>query len=365
MISLFTHYQAGQQALVHATNWPYVRAGIHRNLQRVLTYNRIYPTAVESAHFLIRLLESIGISMNLPTNTYYDAVDHEALGIAMTLGMTSQKSKGKIFEGIFYGHGSHEILLAVDDYFSATDVTDYWQNAEAIKPILHPKSDMAMLIPNGKVYSEEKGLSVIAINITMLAVQYRAFCMGQVSGDPARNLPQFIAAYVLPNMLKAHLEIALFNRIYRAAYGYSDSANLVNRHHPFIQAHYENQLDQAIRRTLDNVEAGVKYFPTILKTLPSFFNKDMYASLILPDVHATMQVDWCLVVARMKVVDFLLKASGYQADIKNQEEINYLLRAYRINNVSSMMEQQLPKSILLEQMKYQEDLLKACAIPHI
>ena len=85
----------------------------------------------------------------------------------------------------------------------------------------------------------------------------------------------------------------------------------------------------------------------------------------MPDIEPNMQVDWLLIISRMKVIDFLIKIAGYQADDKNQSILNQVERTFHINNVSNMIYQMLPEDALNEQLGYYQNLLRASGIPNI
>lgn len=358
MLSIFNKYPSGETGIALPTNWDYIKTGYLRNLQKVKEFYQTYPSYVNSSHLLVRIIESFAVSTDLPLPQYYRAVDAMSSKIAMTFKMTSPYFKGKQHEGVFYGDGSTEILLLVDDYFYYNQINDDWQNAKSVYPIMHPKSDMDLIVPNGKSYSKEKGLSVIGINLAMLMVQYRAFVKAQPSAD-ARTITQFIGSFVLPNMLDAHLDIALFNRLYKASYGINDGFGETHYRHSFTMPHYTAHLDHAIETILENIRVSVPLFSTVLKSVPAFGNTNIYQSLILPDIAPSMQVDWALIAARLKVYDFLIKMTGQYASIKNQDDLSQILRAFHINSVRSMLEQMLPSNVTEELSVYTEHLMQA------
>ena len=78
------------------------------------------------------------------------------------------------------------------------------------------------------------------------------------------------------------------------------------------------------------------------------YAEDLDEALLMPDVAATLQVDWCLIAARIKMVDFLVKASAQWALATNRVELNHIVLAYRRNSVSQMLEQMLPPSVMVE-----------------
>lgn len=344
MPSLFLKYPNDSTGVVKLSQWPYIQQGMQRNVQRIQDYYSLYPHAVASEHFLVTLLGAIAVPMNMALELYYDSVDAKAMNLSMALRMSSSIAPGRPFKGVFYGEGSTEFLLAVDDYFDYEYVHANWRTAQAIVPLLHPKSDLSLTPAFGKAYSKETGLSVIAINITMLAVQYRAFKLEQFATNP--NAPmsvyQFIGGWVLPNMLKAQTDIALFNRFSRYVNKTPEGNNLSHYRHSFHVTDYTGSIDLSFKELSRNIENGARNFKTILKTIPSFFAKDMYQALLMPDVAATVQADWLLVNTRLRAIDTLLTLSGALCATANQDALNDLIREYRPSSVNNASFSQLP-----------------------
>ena len=351
MISLFEYYPEESTGVVFPPNWNFIKSGYLANVEKVKEYYKLNPIILNSSHFLIRLLESIAVPMDVSLANYYDSVDAKAGRIAMAFGITSPISKGTVFEGIFYGKGSTELLVLDDTTIDANDADTNWTNVSAIIPLLHPKSDMDILLPTGIAYSKEIGLSIFSINISLLAIQYRAFLNAQ---DPANPNPitTFIACYVLPNMLSKQTEIAFFNRFYNSVYNIKDGRDLTHQHHKFVLPNYTTYLDVALPVIKKSIESGVKRFETVLKTIPAFDTINVYQALIMPDIAPTMQVDWLLTIARLKVINLLITLTGDQAYSKNNVCLIQVMRTFHINSVSSMIIAMLPNSVVEELKVY-------------
>lgn len=347
MIDFFESYPSGNINGVFPPQWNFIKTGYLANVAKVQEFHHLYPTAVNASHFLVSLLQSIAVPMDVPLSKYYRYVEAKAQNLAMALGMTSSISKGKTHDGIFYGPGCPEILLSLDIYTDPDETYKNWENVSAVYPIWHPKSDMGLFFPTGETSSWENGLAVIAINIPQLAVQYRAFVEAQkdnLSGE-SKSVQQFVGGYVLPNMLPAQTDLALYNRIEKAARGERDGLNTPRFKHSFTMPYYEAHLDVAIGHILDNVSTGAKEFDRILKIIPAFYQKDMMAVMVMPDVTPTSQVDWALCASRLPVIDFLIdRCEGYAA-IKNQSILNQIVRVYRNNNTGAMIHSQLPHKV--------------------
>lgn len=361
MINFFEQYTPGNTAVVTPPQWHYLQTGYLKNLEKVQEFYKLYPIAVNAGHFLIRLLESIDVDMDTPINKYYKYVEAKAQNLSMSLGMTSAIAKGEMFKGLFYGPGNTEVLLSVDIYTNPEETYKNWENVSAVYPLLHPKSDMDFILPFGEKTSGESGLCVIAVNIPQLAMQYRAFRDAQVDNlsGISKSIQQFIGGYVIPNMLPAQTDLALFNRVYNRLFKMDDGTNRVYRKHSFNLPFYDAHLDVAIDHILENISKGELEFDHVLKSIPAILNKDMLEVLVMPDVTATTQVDWALCATRLKAVNFLIKADRGYAAMKNQAILNQIIRIYRNNNVGNMIHAQFPRSIVSELNDYMDIILSA------
>jgi hypothetical protein len=315
----------------------------------VQDYERTYLRAVPADHYLVNVILGIQVPMDLELSRYYANVDALNLKYAQGLGFTSSINKGSYRKGVFYAD-SVEIHLAVDDSFDYKEVHDNWENAVPVKPLLHCKSDIGLVPPRGKYYSDETGLCVIEFNLTKLMVMYRAFVLSQKNNlsETSESVMQFIAGYVLPNMIPAQTDLAVFNRAYNKLFGIDDGKNVVHYKHPFLPSNVDTQFDYAITQSLENIAVSPRDFDLILKTVACVYSEDLDEALLMPDVAATLQVDWCLIAARIKAVDFLVKAAGVWALATNKTELNHIVLAYRRNSVSQMLDQMLPQATVNE-----------------
>lgn len=334
--------------VVFPPKWSYVKTGLQINLEKVQTYSKLYPFAVPSQHFLNRLITSISVPMSVPLERYYDLVDGMAKNLSMSMQMTSPYYRGKVHNGVFYGKGSSEVLLLNEDYFDSTWVHENWRQACPIKVLQHPKSDLGMFVPFGRPYSQETGLSVISINITMLAVMYRAFILQRKSLINGQSPYMFLGGFVLPNMLDSHVDIALFNRYCRVAFDIDDQNNIPSVRHSFTMPDYSALTDFTIAQAVEHAKRQHRNFNTTLKSLPAISQLNMSEVLQMPDTYRTMQDDWALQACRLKAIRFLIHVCGSTAAATDRGQLIKLLRSSSHYNIKDMMEQMLPAELAQE-----------------
>jgi hypothetical protein len=320
---------------MYAANWHYARDGLRHNLKKVVEFYRYHSMVVESDHFLIRLLQSIAVAKSTELHRYYDIVDSLSLNLGMALKMTSPISKGHVFNGVFYA-GCTEILIAENADFDVEETDDNWENAQAIRVLRHPRSDLGLNLPDGKKTGTEVGVAVIAINIPMLAVQYRAFRLSedawsQRTGEPGRTIQQFIHMHVLPNMLYSHLDYVMFNRVYNMERGLPQGES--TKAHPFYITDFAAKLNSVHQTILSNLKAVGQDFTGILRSLPAVTKESLNDVMTVPDMAQTMQVVWALALSRFPAISLMVDLSdgGSQpgANVRNQQQLNLLMQSVR------------------------------------
>lgn len=307
----------------------YLKPALERNVETVISYYRRSPFAVKSQHLLVRLLHAITTPQSQELLRYYDNVDTIALNIGQTLGLTSPISKGRLWDGVFYGKGNVEILFADNESFNPIDADDDWENLEPIKVLRHPRSDLNMNIPDGNNTGIEQGIVVISINIPMLAIQYRAFRREEAkfafsTGNNERSIMQFIHMYPLTNMIRSHLDVAIFNRFDKTFRGLPIGEHAVK--HPFYLIDYRKEMDLFIDLTLESLQDTAKGFYDVLRTIPAVSQDNMVEVMRLPDVATTRQIVWALLITRLPALLFLFESAKLHPSTKNGMEVNAIRR---------------------------------------
>lgn len=337
MHKLFNLTSVTSQGITKFADWLYVKDGLRRNIGAVIRFARRNPMAVESSHFLVRLLQSITVPQSQNLERYYDNVDAISLNMSMALKMTSSIFQGQLWHGVFYGRGNREVLIANSESFDIFEAHRNWENLCPVKVLQHSKSDLGLNIPDGTNTGSESGLAVISINIPMLAIQYRAFRFNEmnVAGDDSqRSVMQFVRMYVLPNMLFSHLDHAIFNRLANLQKGAPLGES--KKQHSFYLTDYSVRLQQVHALMLAHLNKTSNNFTTILRTIPAVTKNNMEELLLLPDLAPTRQVTWGLVLARLPSTAFLFSVAHSWAETRNRTEINMVKRdilAYRTNNL--------------------------------
>jgi hypothetical protein len=335
------------QSTITPGSWNYVRDGLERNLKTVKEYYHNRAHAVKSSHLLVRLLTTLGVPYTLNLERFYDIVDGRALQYSMGLKLTSGLYRGAFFRNAFYGGNVLEIVIASTDPVDPYEIYNNWRHADSVRVFEHPKSDLGLLLPNGKMGSTGDGVAVIEVNIPKLAIQFKAFMDDQVrrtSGGMLnpQSTAQFVHTYVLPNMLESHLNIALFNRAYNLLVGAPMSE--ANMKHPFYLTDFSSQVDKVYSDQLRYLQGNERTFESILETFHGI-NGSFRETMRLPATPSTRQVVWTELISRLKCWEFLTDIPVSHGRSKNSNTLNQLFREIKRFESDRVLETSLPTDL--------------------
>lgn len=351
MLTLFNNRPTASQGIYIAPDWPYVKTGINKEIKKVIDYMQSSAAATKSNHFLVRLLQSISVPMGIDTERYYANVDVMALNLSMALGMTSSIYKGKFFQNVFYGDNSREILIATDTSFDFQSVHDNWENVKAVEVIQHNLSDLSLNLPDGKNNWNTDVFAVTIINIPMLAVQYRAFRLQEkyyydLTGESPRSVMQFLARYVIPNMLVSHMDQVIVNRLNNLLTNKAMSFPIHKL--PFYITPYEQKLNKVHNEYIKILADRNRTINGMLEQIPMLSKDNLRHVSILPTIAPTMQVNWALMISRLNILKLLLDLSDKHRLSKSAGDIRELKRIVRNYRNNNLLESMLPNDLLID-----------------
>jgi hypothetical protein len=330
MHALFNLEPKAQTGVQIPALWPYVKQGLRANVAQIVSYYRGNPQAVKSDHLLVKIIQSMDIPFSVGYDRYYALADASALDLSMVLKLTSSLYKGQVWDGVFYGPGSQEIIIAHVGDFNYENIQKEWMNVQAVRVLRHPKSDLYMNLPDGKQNTTESGPAVIAINIPLLMCQYYWFRQNYFLPDynepDAHTDMMFVHMYVLPNMLYSHLDQALFNRIDKM--NKREDFGQPLKKHPFVQLNYDHRVDHSYAVVLNNLKRQEKNFVGILQNVPAVIRENMESVMHVPDMAPTRQVIWALAISRFPALDFVLSQAHRTPQTKNQSDVDRVNRTF-------------------------------------
>ncbi len=319
----------------------YLRKPFLDTLIEVKEYYRNNVMFLDSTNILAAILFNIDIDVNYTDKAYVQYATSRTDGLSRSLNITSSFHYGKIFHNEFYS--SSEILLLDTRPFDIDIANKYWKNLAPVYPLLHPWSNLNYTLPiGGKLDTANNGLSVITINIPLLAYQFRCFIKDKMlHNDPINTLiPIFLTQYVLPNMLNKQIDLCILNILMNTYYNKSNSKPLVTNPFPLPVHNYLNKVITFSNNILNWIKGQTLLYPQILQGIPAVFENNMDEVLEMPNIANTRQVWWAIALARLDIMLFLISVGGNESLKYNsyylreqQKDFSYL----RSENIYSKM----------------------------
>lgn len=324
MYDFFEEGALRNRGAVSAPAFHYVKDGLSKAIDTTVAYYRHRATVVSNNHILVRLLKSLNVSFNREWRNYVDTANDKMDSLSRALQITSDVNLGKVFApGDFYGIGN-EIYIAdnsrIDDIETAVA---NWRELEPVRILRHPFTDMNCALADGNYKgSDEKGLVILSIHFGKLAIQFRCWAEQErlKHYDTAESVAGFVKRYPVTNLVRSHMDVALFNRLY---YTYKDFPIApYKRVHPFNVIDYTGKLAGVFKTLIDGVLNRPRLFEEYLLNLPSIRYDNMLPTFIMPKVYATRRVEWALILARMPLITFLVTVEGDRSLSANRHYVN-------------------------------------------
>ncbi len=322
-----------------------IQDGLQANLRRVLDYFRDNPRAVANGHPLVKLLMSLNVSLGLPVEMYVDRVRDVALYTAKALGFTTALQEGRVLKpSVFYGANVTEVVWAHIDDFDLPYGTRNWRELTPVRVLYHPKTDLGFQVPNGRYPETEDGIAVIAVNVPMLALQYRQWRLERstvLTVDTERSVMQFLMELPLPGMLRSHVDLAMFNRL--MALFFEVPIPNTSPRHPYYLTDWSSEVDKVLVKTLQFWQGRAMTFDHMLQGFPAAFANDFREVLALPDLAFVRPVQWAVILARVVPLTFLVQFSVGTRNHSNEMYMNYLRRYLAAMDAGGYLQTALPK----------------------
>lgn len=316
----------------------YVRKLYANMTDDVKSYYRRYPKYVDPKNILGNVLLHLHIRMDMDDRTYANYVEDIADQLVKAFGMVSSISRGKSYtKGVSLGPNTSEVVIAHNSNFDTTDLKSRWRELTPFTYLYHSRTDLNLPIMNNS--TQGRGYGISAINIPMLAVQYRYWLRHNLDKDiPQKEMVyRFIGGYVLPNAIDSYLDVAFFNRLARGAQGIGSPTYPTP--HPF----YLTDLTPRVDRLISVVNSSSKHRARDIEMLawatPALIKENLFKTAWTPKEPITRQNEWAIILARLPYVKYLitqvLEAHGTDRSALNNVKIA-LLEAKWDNTVKTI-----------------------------
>lgn len=302
------------------------------NIVYLRNYYQNSGVSVSNTHPLVNLLESMTFSPKPTARAYYDAVRDSLGRLSTGSGIVTPINSRSVISPTrdsFYGNSQQEILLSADFDMDPAMAYINWQNVEAVRVMRCPVNDLNMAVPDGTVAPSAGGISIIYIDIPLLAIQYLGWLtrpQGTTNMGQERT-GHFVAKYVLPNMLVSQTNVAIFNRLAKMWLGdpVDPPANVT----PIsIPTNYTG-FDQFAKNYIAGHTSQKPTFRETLHNIPLVRTNGL--SLVAnPNILTTRQNEWAIVAGLIPYLSHVLSIDNRHEAVGNLAERVALKRYLKV-----------------------------------
>lgn len=284
---------------------------------RILHYQYTYERLAEvrtgriegNKSILHRILSSINVQFNGNLIEYMSHVHRKAMELSGTIGITSDVSRGRLHDGVFYPGCKEIIVLNRNTEYMWFDLWERWREVPAVQVVDHPVTDMTYFELG--VMNEARLSSSDVVTITVdAAVLYTQWYFYKASrSDPTMEM--FISEIVYPNMFKSHIDLCLFNRLLMR-YGIIDECSVLKSNLPFSQIPLDQELDRLLDHVENNFDGRRLLAGQFLTSIPAIFGESYLDSIDDPDLTPVIQSLWSVYTAKSKRTALVLEMAKRQ-----------------------------------------------------
>lgn len=349
MFNFFTTTPSGIEYTVKKYyKFEYIKRRYLYEVNKIKEYYRSRDRAVTNTHILTRLVSILAPNCNSDDFEYFKIVDTEAKYISRQFNIVSNISKGKVFENELYGGNSYETILYTQTDLNLDILKLTWMNETPLRCIQTTSTDVNFSFPYTNVKLNKPTYSVFELNINLMLMMYKYWCIERLRNDMSINANVFVATYVLPNTIDSMLDMGIMNRFLALSNNNKVSSEVFNPH-PFNILNYSSGIDEILKSILRDVRGEKIYLEQLLKSIPGICSKDMLSVIKLSNKYYTRQSKWVLWSSRIKSIRQLLYILGKKGRSMNKSEITKLPYIFKtIKNRDSDLEMVLPEFVYNE-----------------
>lgn len=311
MLSLFTHrhFPRGQISLVPKTPW-YIQR-IQENVKRQQDYAASIAKGVYANHPLVQAIKHAG-DYQLGPVELQELADSRYSYIAKALKFTTEFNRGT-FDALKIYPSRDSMIYASSEYVRPFGAVANWMDLKPVKCLWSDAPFVDMSIPDNRLPVKDHFTSV-SVDIPLMALMYKGFKESrrarELSGELSSVLGEehFVAMHVLPSILNSQVDVTCMSAMIAVFEGRYEDSHRVSTHMylPSYAADYRYLCTKILERITDTRMQYVH----ILQHIPGIYQTNALEYLQLPDFAETTQVNWAMMVARLKVINFLLEVGG-------------------------------------------------------
>lgn len=330
MYTLFNNQDHPAGTVTTPARFKMTKRRARKNLIDVIKHNRSQSYAVRSNHLLVKLINAMNLDVDLPLFEYHRMAEYRVDRVATAHRLTHSKHRGDVkTEEVFYGDGTDEVVIAVNEDIDLLSIEHTWRSLEPVKVLAHPYTDLSLTPLDGSREGQYNKYAVIQVDIIALVMQYRLWVLDQVNRGYAiiRTPMQFVTQYPLTNALSTHFDVAIQNRLTALFLG--EPVETRANPWPIYLKDLSQEIDDYLFDRIRYLQRRSMMYPDIMKAVPLVVKDDLWELNQLPKVPGTRQIAWALTLARAPIVRLLVQMDYSVGGQRNYQDTNRIGRSLR------------------------------------
>lgn len=325
--------------------WHELKKQLNFNLMTVLKYYHKANRYLANDNIINKLLIANPVDVSLDLKTFTNAAEASTLKLARLVGMHTHQQMGYMHYGQFYSKDITELIFGYSDVVDPFELDKQWMDLAPIQVLYHPRTDLSLYPLDGSRVSAEDGYAVIAINIPMLLIQWRAYVAHckKYRTEPLISRTEFIVRYPITNMLKSHFDLTILNRMYHRLHKIVTSES--SKKHPFPITDWSTRLNNFQDEHIRLIQERSYSFNSVMSNIPLISFADMQECMKLPFIVPSRQILWLLVLSRVKYLRLVLELSSNRSLERDTLELAVIKRKITQYRNDNTMLAQLPAYI--------------------
>lgn len=313
-------------------NWRRIRDIIVSGIKEAKNYYLNSKQVVYTGHPLITYLETLPISYNLDIDSFISQVYSLGVNRTKNFGFTSSLSSGKVHTNVFFGMGSHEVIIAVGGRMPSFQLKREWKALSAIRTVRHPYSHVFYQAGERAPISDTKGACVVVIDVNLLAIQYKLFLDEQkakvsMNGGIPLGIGYFLKAYALAGMIESNINISILNMYLASLQGVSYTKSTYRT--PFNVPNVDSEIKGVIQYVTKVVKDRGLSTVEVLGNVTLIEHTALEEMVLTEGVYLNRQNTWAYLFSIFPALEVSYLLGGERALSSNAREIEALVLLLR------------------------------------
>lgn len=216
---------------------------------------------------------------------------------------------------------SDNLIYSTSDYVRPYQAVQDWKTLRPIKLFWKDSAYMDMSVPDPYALIKD-GLVAMTVDLPLLSLMYKGYKHEMDKTGLVLGEDQFIGTYLLPSVIESQVDMTCISAAIALYEGNHVTQSRVVA--PIYLNSYASEFSTVTKHALNRIDGSRMQYNHMLQSIPTVYSESAEQALLLPSFAPTTQVEWSMLVSRLKIIDFLLEVGGKSGRDANRGFINIL-----------------------------------------